>query len=266
MSLYETGVRPIIDEYLLEESQKTRDYGNYWSASSAGYCMRKVIMERLTVPKVSSSSDARKQRVFTSGHIFHSWIQELTKKTGVSIAQELELQDEELMIRGHIDDLLLIDDKLLLVDYKTVNSGSFTWAKKKGNGMSWYHRMQLGTYLHMLRNLKATDHKEIQRVVELMEQLGLEESRVLKISKDDLRMKEEQLMWSPELEKEVTGYWRTLNGYWSKKLLPKCTCDQRENGFMATEKWNPFFYEGEPCSIKWLAKHKELAEGWKIKR
>src|SRR5665213_1480762 len=108
MSLFDTGIRPTIDAHLIAEAEKERDYGDYWSASSAGYCMRKQIFQRLKVPPVKPV-DARKQRVFTAGHIFHDWIQELTQKAGISVAQEVELQDEDLMVRGHFDDLVLID-------------------------------------------------------------------------------------------------------------------------------------------------------------
>lgn len=90
---------------------------------------------------------------------------------------------------------------------------------------------------------------------------NMTESRICKISKDDLRMSEDQLMWTPDLEKEVYSYWSTLNGYWKaykeKGVLPNCTCDQHENGFMAKEAYNPYWFDGEPCSIKW----KELCDG-----
>lgn len=287
--LFTTGVRPAIDAFLLAEAAKKRDYGSYWSASSAGYCMRKNIYDRLGLPH--TSEDPRKQRVFTSGHIFHDWIQEITRNAGLSVAQEVELQDEDLMIRGHFDDLVLIKggpiysdtyggtgeytfhhgfdeddpdnqrpDKLILYDYKTVNSRSFTYAKANGLALSHYHKMQLGTYLFMLRKL----HGEPVKPAELNDLPLINEARILKISKDDLRMSEQQLLYTPELAKEVSGYWTTLNGYWKKKLVPKCTCADYENGFMAKDKFNPFYYDGEPCSTKWLAKHKELAEGWKV--
>jgi hypothetical protein len=172
MSLFNSGVRPIIDNHLIAESKKERDYGDYWSASSGGYCMRKVIFERLGVEH-TGEDDPRKQRVFSAGHIFHDWIQKLTKDAGISVAQEVELQDEDLMIRGHFDDLILVtkekthftpgevskgikdafEQHLILYDYKTVNSRSFIWAKKNGNAISHFHRMQLGTYMYMLRNL-----------------------------------------------------------------------------------------------------------------
>lgn len=149
-SLFKTGIRPLVDEFLLKESEKVRDYGDYWSASSAGYCMRKVIFDRLKVPHVQTDADARKQRVFTSGHIFHEWMQGLTKEAGLSIASELELKDEELMILGHFDDLVETEHGLILYDYKTVNSQAFKYKKDK---MSRYHTMQLGTYMYMLRKL-----------------------------------------------------------------------------------------------------------------
>lgn len=256
--LFNSGIRPIIDNHLLQESQQVRDYGEFWSASSAGYCMRKVMFERLGVPKVEEENAARKQRVFSAGHIFHDWIQGLTREAGVSIAQEIELIDEDLMIIGHFDDLVLVDGKLILYDFKTVNSRSFMWARKqkKATGtttMSRYHYMQLGTYMHEIRRLQGEKVKP-----EWLDNLPeLEESRILKIEKDTLMMDEQQLMWSPELEKEVVGYWRTLNGYWKAKKLPKCTCADHEGGFMAREGYNPYFYNDEPCSLKWFKLCKE---------
>lgn len=289
-SLFDSGIRPVIDEHLLKLSKETRDYGDYWSASSAGYCMRKTIFTRLGLPPVSE--DPRKQRVFTSGHIFHEWIQKLTKDAGISIAQEIELQDEDLMIRGHIDDLVLMKatshnlgeamtelhtkgstqyaDYLILYDYKTRNSKNFHYAKQP----SYLHKMQLGTYMYMLRKLKEVpvtdDMTPVIKAKNLMTgktdyqftPQDLTEARTLNIEKDTLRMAEVQYMWTPELEKEVLDYWTELNKFWVEKKLPPCTCHVHAGGFMALEKWNPYFYEGKPCSIEWLTKHPDVKEKW----
>lgn len=291
MSLFETGIRPSVDAWLLAESKKVRSYGDYWSASSAGYCQRKNIFQRLGVPPVKE--DARKQRVFTAGHIFHDWIQGITKNAGLSIASEVELQDEDLMILGHFDDLVLIGptkdeityaarqtgkvnlpkSHLILYDYKTVNSRSFTWAKQNGNTMSYYHRMQLGTYMYMLRNTPPKKYMTeplimpdgstydrsdsyIRRWPDDINTKTLTEARILKISKDDLRMSEQQLLWSDDLAKEVIDYWLELNDWWLKKKIPPCTCADHENGFLAKEAYNDFYYEDEPCSLKWYEKCK----------
>jgi len=259
--LFNTGVRPAIDDYLLAESQKVRDYGGYWSASSAGYCMRKNIFERLKVPH--TSENPRQQRVFSAGHIFHTWIQDITKKAGISIASEVELQDEDLMVRGHFDDLVLVDDQLILYDYKTVNSRSFMWAKKNGNAMSHFHRLQLGTYMYMLRGVKPSFvmDREGQTAVEMSDRLeqlnNLTEARILKIEKENLMMMEQQLLWDKELETDVTAYWTKLNKAWKSKKLPECTCADFEGGFMAKELYNPFFFNDQPCSIDWYLKWKE---------
>lgn len=295
-SIYDTGVRPLIDEYLKKKGEEKRSYGEYWSASSAGYCMRKVIFERLGVPYVTE--DARKTRVFEAGHVFHQWAQNITKKAGISIAQELELLDEDLKIKGHFDDLVLVDGgecpvckgvgvggdekhdvrcsscdatgyvkNLILYDYKTAHSKWFEY--KRTNAISYYHKMQLGTYMYMLRKIPGNLEKMIGlKTYPLGEKLkNLTEARILHISKDDLRLAESVLMWSDELEKEVVAYWVGINDAWrmfkyggiqstDERPLPPCTCADHENGFLAKPKWNPYFYEGEPCSIKWMEKWK----------
>lgn len=232
-NLFNTGIRPKIDEYIDVKRKEQRDYGEYWSASSAGYCMRKNMFDRLGVPH-STEDEARLQRVFESGHIFHGWVQGITKDSGLSVASEDELIDDNLMVKGHFDDIVKVEDKLILYDYKTVSSMSFKYSV--GRPMSVFHRMQLGTYMYMLRQGKYPE---------------LDEGRILKISKDDLRMHEDQLIWSEGLEKDVVGYWKTLNGYFRKKTLPKCTCADFEGGFMAKERYNPFYYNGQPCSLEW---------------
>jgi len=259
VGLYSSGIRPYIDKLMAEKGKEIRDYGEYWSASSAGYCMRKVIFDRLHVPH--TSEDARKQRIFESGHIFHSWIQGVTREAGISIAQETELIDDKLMIKGHIDDLLLIDGKLMLVDYKTQNSMAFSWAKKQNLGMSHYHKYQLGTYMYMLRSKKNRFDYAPEDIGTLLQ--NLTEARIVKISKDDLRMEEDQLLWNAGLEKTIYEYWSTLNGYWNAKTIPKCTCAEIEPnqktgiGFMASDKYNPYYFQGEPCSLSWYKLFKE---------
>jgi hypothetical protein len=264
-NLYDTGIRPAFDAYLLKKAKEVRDYGEYWSASSAGYCMRKNIFERLKVPHVETDADGRLQRVFLMGHKMHEAIQEITKEAGLSIASEVELIDDKLMIKGHFDDLIKTKYGLVLYDYKSVNSMSF---KYKKDSMSHYHMMQLGTYLYMLNKLEAGDvikwgDSSEGIIAELSNWKGVKEARILNVSKDDWRMSEVQLLWSPALEKMVYEYWSTLNGYWKNKQIPKCTCADYEInkktgvGFMADPRFNPFYYNDEPCSIEWLKKCKE---------
>lgn len=243
-SLYDTGVRKVLDDYLIEKSKEKRDYGKYWSASSAGYCMRKLVFERLGVP-TTSEPDPRRQRVFEAGHIFHEWVQRLTRDAGVSIEQETELIDDTLLVKGHFDDLVSLDGKLILYDIKTSNSKSFGYK----NSVSHFHRMQVGTYMYMLRKRLKWD-AELQAHVDDIKQLS--EGRILILEKDTLRTKEFQVLWDKELAMDVYQYWSTLNGYWKKNKLPNCTCADYEGGFMAKQQYNDYFYNGEPCSLAWF--------------
>jgi hypothetical protein len=240
-SLFATGVRPTMDKYFDNKAKEIRDYGDYWSASSAGYCMRKAIFERMKLPPIIQDEIAnhRKQRIFSMGNVVHAWAQEITRETGVSVGQELELIDELLKVKGHLDDLILIDGRLIIYDYKSVNSKSFSWSKLKDYPMSYYHRMQLGTYMYMARKRGYS----------------VNEGRILKISKDDMRMEEQQLMWSDKLEQEIIDYWFDLNRFWISGEIPPCTCAEHEGGFMAKANFNPYFYKDEPCSLEYFNKY-----------
>lgn len=101
-------------------------------------------------------------------------------------------------------------------------------------------------------DLKLSDmtNSQLQAIVDLTE------ARILSISKDDLRMDEKQLLWSQALWNEVRDYWTSLNYHWKMKTLPPCTCADHENGFMAQEKYNPYFYQNSPCSIDWYEEFK----------
>lgn len=277
-NLFETGIRPFVDEHLTKVSEEVRDYGDYWSASSAGTCMRLQIMRRLKIPPVPEIQEdkLRTQRVFSVGHIFHSWIQELTRNAGISIAQEVELQDEDIMVRGHFDDLVLIPyesedgktggNRLILYDYKTVNSQAFNYKRDK---MRYHHKLQVGTYMYMLRNrgIFQVSKDELRGGVinfdgSIQSTHNLSEARILNISKDDLRMAETQLLWSESLEEEVKEYWTKLNAYWETKKLPKCTCLDHDGGWMGRRSkkgkiYNDYFYNDEPCSLEWYELNKD---------
>lgn len=296
-NLFDSGIRPAVDQYLQKKTEELRDYEDYWSASSAGYCQRLVIMRRLGVPKVPELQEdqARTTRVFEVGHLFHEWLQRITKDAGLSIASEVELQDEDLMIRGHFDDLIYLPSTsavrgpdeavsnppepevvgsiptsaghLILYDYKTANSQAFNYKKDE---IGYYHKLQLGTYMYMLRKkgeFKPEGKSNAQSYLEAYPIKDLSEARILTLSKDDLRMREHQLLWSDELSREVNAYWVELNAYWNNKKLPPCTCLDHDGGFMGRRSskgkvYNDYFYEDDPCSLKWyrLWEEKERLE------
>lgn len=258
MENYQTGVRPIIDAEILKQSKEVRDYGEYWSASSAGHCHKLLILRRLKVPKSPEMAEreAITQRVFSVGHIFHNWVQDLTKQSGNSLAQEGELISEKLLVKGHFDDLIQTKkddiDHLFVVDYKTVHSGYFDYGK---NEINYFRRLQLGTYIYILRNELPTKYPpQFSQIFE---------GRILNISKDDLRLSENILAYDEQVEADVLDYWQGLNKAWETyqktKILPKCTCadPEKAGGFMGRRSkkgkiFNDYFYRETPCSDEWI--------------
>lgn len=119
--------------------------------------------------------------------------------------------------------------------------------------MSYNQGKLNGKYKHGMTGTpiyKAMSDAQVEMIA------NLSESRVCSISKDDLRMDEKQLTWDDQLEAEVLGYWEALNKWWvsykERGELPNCTCADHENGFLAREAYNPYFKDGEPCSLKYF--------------
>lgn len=242
INLFKTGIRPAIDEYLAGKAAETRDYGKYWSASTAGHCHRMQIFARLGIPASPEMAEheANRTRIFESGHIFHEWLQRITVGAGLSLEQELELQDEDIMVRGHLDDIIYINNRLIIYDYKTAHSDSFGY--KKTQPIGYYHSMQLATYMYMLR--KHTNYLA-------------DEGRIMSISKDDLRLHETNLLWSDEWVAQVEAYWNQLNAVWASRKVPPCTCLQYDGGFFGKRSkkgkiYNNYFYNEQPCSMEWF--------------
>lgn len=105
--------------------------------------------------------------------------------------------------------------------------------------------------------LSKMSNAQLQAIVDLTE------ARRLSISKDDLRMSENQLLWSDELEKEVLDYWDGLNAVWESRKMPPCTCadESKDGGFKGKRSkkgkiYNDYFHEETPCNI-------ELYQEWK---
>ncbi len=240
-------LKQILHAQLVAEDD--HDYPDYWRISSAGYCMRYNIFKRLHVPAVPEIVDGESQKLgtFGIGHAVHGMVQSLTKNAGISVAQEQEVTAPEWDAVGHFDDLIRFSTgDLVLYDYKTVHSKALNYPAE----LKKTHRMQVGTYMYLLREEYPT----------------LTLARIMEISKDDFLIREIGLQWSDELKADIEAYWTELNDWWEiyhkTGKLPPCTCEERVGSWFSTRNkygkvWHDFFYEGTPCSQKWFDMWKE---------
>ena len=188
----------IIDKHI-REKDNPRD-NNFWHGSDMGFCPRKRTYKRQGVK--GEEFDDRTMRVFECGNIFHEWLQKLLNKEGVLLSCEELLKDTTLNYSGHYDALIKIGDRMILYDFKTVNSMAFTYYLN--NQFPPYHKMQLASYCYFLR-------RQFPELTEM---------RMLYISKDDLRVEEVEIPYTQELEDKVLKELEILNENWEKEELP----------------------------------------------
>lgn len=195
-------VTQTLDDYLMlkeQEKQKEfeKDRAKYWRASGMGQCYRKRFYERQGME--GQPLEPRMLRVFEVGNILHGYLQDLLKEAGELISAEEEFTNG--IVKGHIDAIVKGEKGYIIYDFKTVHSRKFSYLKKEADP---HYIKQLLTYT-MLAKKK---YKNIQ------------ESRLLYISKDDLRMQEIPYQLSDFIEKEIKQELADLENYWKCNQLP----------------------------------------------
>lgn len=174
-----------------------------WNISKLGSCLRGVYFERLGV-KPTKEFDDRTFRVFSVGKILENWVVDLVAGSGkVKVETQGRVENKEYDVSGYWDLLIEIEGRKILYEIKSKHSRAFWHMDRNGEGANYQHKLQLWTYLWLT---------------------GIEEGRILYISKDDLAILEYPVRRSnKKLEKEVMRELTLLNEAWKKKdptLLP----------------------------------------------
>ena len=161
-------IQDIYDEYVKaqnEANRKDRYKGKeeYYHASGAGSCSRKLYFESVAIAKPTNSPKPDSLRKMRLGTIFHNEMEDCftthgtgtgtgtgTNSTGTEVYQEKEILLGSLRVRGYYDLVLKTEDnRVYLYDYKTM--GSYPWKLKFGRS-EWKpkpnlrYEYQLGTY------------------------------------------------------------------------------------------------------------------------
>lgn len=192
----------------LRKKQNEREPRNQttWHASALGSCLCSQYLSRLGM-KPDKEIDDRTLRVFQMGNQIEDWVIDLIKKqegyeSGLLVETQGRVFDEKLSLSGYYDLKLkhLETGQEIINEIKSKNSRSFWYMDKQGQGAQLSHQMQLWAYLYVL---------------------GVEEGRIIYISKDDLSILEYPIFRSDEKLKElVLDQLDILNEAWDKKIPP----------------------------------------------
>lgn len=192
-----------------------REPDGTWHPSQIFGCPRKAIYEqRGTEP--SDPLDDRTKRVFRVGHMFHEFVQDAVNAHPdiVESYSEVGIEVPPLNLSGHLDGVVrLRTGNWEVLEFKTISSRGFSYSDLPKPE----HINQVSVYLLALRNHGATVDGAL-----IIPALGdlLSRARIIYISKDDLRVEEFPILWSPAKEREIVARVQELQAAQQSGTLP----------------------------------------------
>jgi len=134
----------LIDKYY-EDRREERNQEHFY-ISDAGKCQRVVYFSMKGYPR--KEKEARVLRIFDRGDITHQRL--MRALFGISkirvIASEIDMPSKEI-IHGRADAIISIEDKLYVVDFKSMNDFKF----QKMEVPEPSHQQQLQLYMHYFK-------------------------------------------------------------------------------------------------------------------
>lgn len=191
------SIQDMIDQELAKKEERIRS--GKFSPSQLGRCYRAQIWNRKAEP-ISDPVDARTERVFKAGNIFHDFVQELVLKNDPNAKKEVLVETNDF--KGYAD-IVLKDE---VIDIKTQHSRAF-WYR---NGLTW-------------EQVEPQLYPNVLQVVFYALNLGVDRARLVFLSKDDLCIDEYPFeaknAYKAKLDLEID----TLMSFWNKNVLPPAT-------------------------------------------
>lgn len=135
-------ITPILQEYLTTRQGTSIDLSipTKFRMSDAGKCRLMRYLKRSGKPFEQSHGNLF---ALEAGNVIHSWVENAVFSAGYGVESEGELEDEHRI--GHFDLLLDVNEELVLVEVKTVNSKKMYYIDRQ-NAPDKQHLYQLVTY------------------------------------------------------------------------------------------------------------------------
>lgn len=193
-------ISEIITKSLLDKQDERKDYKQTsWHASGLGSCLRGTYLKRLGV-ELDTEMDERQLRKFDVGNIMEDWLVDLIERNDdlKKVERQVRIDSEKWNLSGKADAVLTYQNDLKeVLEIKTQHSKSFWYMVKNGNRPHRHHEYQLWCYLKLL---------------------GIEDGKLVYISKDDLAIQEYFVKASDkDIENEVVAQLLMLNTAWKMK-------------------------------------------------
>jgi hypothetical protein len=208
-----------LDRYV-ESLHEPREPDNFWHPSSISTCLRQALYAFRGIP-VSDPTPPRNKRVLRVGHLLHEFVQAAiaADPTVATFYAEVKITSDTLVVTGSTDGLLEYDDGTWeLLEFKSISSRGFDY----GDLPKADHVRQIVPYMKVLREEggKAIDRGYAPVTIP---PLGdkLHQARIIYVSKDDLRIGEHIVFYTPGKDAELMERLTELTQHQAAGTLPE---------------------------------------------
>jgi hypothetical protein len=227
------SVEEIIDRHV-ERLHEEREPDGYWHPSSMSNCLRQAVYE-FRGTEATNPRDARSRRVLRVGHMFHEFVQTAIASDPAVTAffPEIKVRSERFRITGSGDGLRALarlkedgEEVWELLELKSINSMAFRFKDlPKAN-----HVVQVSIYMKILREEGGQIVNEQGEILGTIPPLGegLKRARLVYLSKDDLRVEEHTVLWTPAKDDEIIDRLAQLEEHQVRGSLPRRLPNERD--------------------------------------
>jgi len=213
----------LIDKYY-EDRREERNQEHFY-ISDAGKCQRVVYFSMKGYPR--KEKEARVLRIFDRGDITHQRL--MRALFGISeirvIASEIDMPSKEI-IHGRADAIISIEDKLYVVDFKSMNDFKF----QKMEAPEPSHQQQLQLYMHYFK---------------------VPQGIILYENKNTQALKEFELKYNYKLCKKIISDFESLKEqYLDQDIVPPIPLELKKAREVANNNEGKFPWECNYCDFR----------------
>lgn len=179
----------------------------YWSASQLGKCLRHQVLNKLQLPSNDTMPYKWKNNA-EDGNASHDWRQKAMELMGALVSQEETIKDEEYRFKGRCDAIVMLNNKMVLVDIKNQNNRGYRRRARLPNKIDDEHKKQLCAYYIFFKKHKYP---------------ALEEARMYYINRDTGEREEIIIHFSESFINETLSELKELQKHWVEDKMPKRT-------------------------------------------
>lgn len=226
----------IRDQYALRDEYERSDY---WYPSDLGQCLAGAFYARKGVPALKEIEPQTIEYMKTGSAVEEGLVRMYEKVLeDYKVETQLALRDETHKLSGKPDLVISKDEEIVAVkEIKVVNCRSFTYRKRAGQMAQDHHTKQLGSYMMLLGVPHGFHGQLLYRKACFADVIEID------------------VIWTPELEKEIVDELDILNTAWENDKAPELPPAIVRQDVLKFDRYGNAKDKGEKWTVNWKASY-----------